>query len=295
MNRAEETVKLTGTTSSGRPVTALVTVGADPAPPVLYGVDPSESTNTDHQQDIAWFAGSRIGAVYGSAGEGVPGWSTPYVSSMLAAGYQLTFSAKDTAVAGFQAHWAGMPAGDDPVYYTIRHECNKPTGGPTASSWRASFTALHQARLLQPAAIQDRIKLGAVFSWWPAQIGHNEGTPWADFITGLEGLDWIGWDQYYAAGIGQYSDPTLFTQLPYDSGVQFGVPVIIREFGVAGSQTDQTAANFINAVKPVYDSRSDVIRGVSYFQYTAGVSSARLTPTGRPLAFAAWQGVCSGQ
>jgi hypothetical protein len=259
----------------------------------LIGVDPSESNLADHQQDIGWFPGARIGAAYGSAGEGVPGWNTPYVKAMTDAGYQITFSAKDTAVAGFQAHWAAMPPGDWPAWYTIIHECNRVTGGPTAASWRAAFTALHNARQALAPALRARVKLGAVFNWFPAQIGHNEGTPWRNFITNLPGLDWIGWDQYLVNGLGAYADPTKFTDLPVTSGVEFGVPVHVREFGVGGSQSDAVGATFVKAVVPIYRARG--IASVAYFQYVNGVSNARITPTGRPLTFAAWKAACAQQ
>jgi hypothetical protein len=96
--------------------------------------------------------------------------------------------------------------------------------------------------------------------------------------------------------MGIYAGLDKFTALPAASATYLdgpALPVLIREFGVTGSQTDATAAQIIRDIVPVY--RAKGFESVSYFNYRAGVSGAWITETGRPLAFAAWKGVCAAQ
>ena len=289
-----------GTTHAG---VMAGTFTLDPAPAKAtcrFGVDPSRSTTADFAADIADFPGALVGAAYGGAGEGCLPWTSPWVAPMVKAGYRVQFSAKDyTNIASFVANWDAMPAprpgmGIDEFDYIPFHECNRPTGGPNLTTWKASFAALIKARDAHKNAA--RIKLGPNFSWWPAEIAHNEGIPWESFIG--PGIDFVSWDQYWGGGMGVYADLDKFTELPDVSRVGLSktdtpLPVWIREFGVSDSQSDATAAKVIADIAPVYVAKG--FQSVSYFQYRSGVSGAWLTKTNRPLAFAAWQRVCAGQ
>lgn len=277
----------------GATATASKTVAvAAPPPSTLFGVDPSESNAADHAQDIAWFPGALVGAAYGATT--CPPWTDPYTAAMHAAGYRITFSAKTLTLPAYLTNWDAMPParpghGLDPFEYIPFHECNRPSGGPVLSTWLSFWTSLVAARNAHHNAA--RILLGPNFSWWPAAIAHNEGTPWASFVR--PGANFISWDQYWGSGMGVIDTPAEFVALPWQSGQDKGLPVNIREFGVSGSQSDAVAAQVIRDVVPVY--RAKGFTHVAQFNYRAGVSGAWLTPTGRPLAFKAWQDVCAGQ
>lgn len=284
--------------------TKTITVGPS-APSTMFGVDPSRSgvssgPGSDFANDIAWFPGARVGATYSQAGEGMLGWTSPWVAPMVAAGYRISFSAKDyTNISALKAQWDAMPSprpgmGIDPYEYILFHECNRPSGGPILATWRTAFAAAVVARNAHPNAA--RIKLGPNFTWWPAAVaGANpEGIPWRSFIgTGNLRPDFLSWDQYWAAGMGTIDTADEFTALPWQSGQEFGLPVSIREFGVSGSFSDAAAATVIPAVVASYRNRK--FAHVSQFNYRAGVSGAWLTPDGRPLAFNAWKLVCANQ
>lgn len=286
----------------GRTVAASRAVTVTDPTRTAFGVDPSRSTAADFAQDIAWFAGAKVGATYGGAGEGWLPWSSPWVAPMLNAGYRITFSAKDYAsasacVASAKAVWDTMPAprpghGDDAHDFIVFHEANRPAGGPVLATWKATFAALVAARKNHKNAA--RIKLGPNFSWWPAQIAHNEAIPWQSFM--VPDVDFASFDQYWGSGMGVYADLDKFTALPASAMTGFTpnpIPVFIREFGVSDSQTDATAAQVIHDIAPVYAAKG--FRDVSQFNYRAGVSGSWLTPTGRPLAWAAWRQVCANQ
>lgn len=278
--------------AQGNTAKATADPGVQAKTTTMFGVDPSESNATDHAQDIAWFPGAKVGAAYG--GTTCPQWADAYVTAMHAAGYRITFSAKSLTLSAFTANWDTMPApraghGLDPFEYIPFHEANRPSGGPVLSTWLAFWTALVKAR--DAHKNRDRILLGPNFSWWPAAIAKNEGTPWQKFV--LSGANFISWDQYWGGGMTGITTVDQFTALPWQSGQDYGLPVNIREFGVSGSQADATAAKVIADVAPVYRAKKFV--HVSQFNFRSGVSGAWLLPTDRPLAFKAWQQVCASQ
>lgn len=282
-----------------------ITIVDPPAASTMFGVDPSRSgpnslPGSDFANDIAWFPGALVGATYGHVGEGCLPWSSPWVAPMADAGYQVTFSAKDytsAVVASFKANWDNMPPprpgkGRDPHKYILFHEANRPAGGPVLATWRSTMGMLLAAAAVHKNA--DRIEIGINLSWWPAQIADNEAIPWQDLM--MAGIKFVSWDQYWGNGMGIYAGLDKFTALPAASATYLdgpALPVLIREFGVTGSQTDATAAQIIRDIVPVY--RAKGFESVSYFNYRAGVSGAWITETGRPLAFAAWKGVCAAQ
>jgi len=275
------------TAASGRQLAP----GVVPPGPVTFGLDASQTTSTEFSQDLTWFPGATTGSLYGSAGNGLPSWGGVFASAYVSAGYTITWSAKDFDINAFTANWDQMPNNNQVHYYTCQHECNKPTSQspPDLTTYRNFYiNTLIPARNAHVNAA--RIKIGPVFSWFPAAINHNEGTPWQSWV--VPGIDYIGWDQYYAVGVA--NDPEAFVSLPISSGVTNGVPVLIREFGVSGSFTDSQANDFLTAVVPVYKEQANLL-SVAYFNASNGTSGARLTPSGRPLSFANWENVVANQ
>lgn len=269
-----------------------VTVRSATASRMLVGVDPSQSTDADYLQDLKWFPGAKIGASYAGPGGGWPTWTSHWVSPMVKAGMQVTFSAKDFDLAGAIANWDAMPPDDGRVFwYCPWTECNRPTAKspPPLATYRTFTGQLLSARDKHRNAA--RIKIAPVFNWSPAAVGKDEGTPWPEWV--VNGVDGIAWDQYLANGLDTLATPAQFIALPVASGKQFKLPVFIREFGCAASQSDAAAAKFIDAVVPAYKAAG--LLSVSYFNYVSGVSGARITPTNRPLAFAAWNRALAGQ
>jgi len=276
---ASDTIVCTVTDGQGHVVIAeaLIAVQA----PISVGVTPDTNGGTDAvAADLSTFKTNGCARVY-SPGS-LPQWTDKVAAALHAAGATLFFSAKTADLASYVSNWDNIPADVDEAFYIFQHECNKPAAKtpPALAYVRAFYVQLLAARKAHKNAA--KIKIGPCFSWYPAAVTNDEGTPWRQWI--VDGIDFIGWDAYNVSGT-KLEDPTAFASLPIASGKEFGKPVIIGEFGVHVTSPDTNAAAWLPKVVAAYE-----VGGVTHLMYW---NSGSYKLNARPAPLKAWQAACN--
>lgn len=266
---------------------AVINVSGSPsiaaAPQTVFGVTPDTSNGmTSLTPDLTVFPHNRFARVYGATT--CPQWTDATTKALAIPGTVLAFSAKYQSIAEYKTNMDNIPLWATEVFYTWFHERNRPLAKypPTLAQCQSMDAQLIALRNGHPN--RAKIRIVPCFSWYPAAVGHNEGTPWAQFMVDPNGkpfaFDGIAWDQYCEDST-KPDDPATFVTLPVSSATKWQLPLSIWETGIGSGGGDTSAAAWLQNVAKEY-----VLNGVRYVAYWNSGSYKLNT---RPAPLAAWK------